>query len=295
LVKVNGRVVETEINGDGSLTVVIVPGMMCPVDDWTEVMSNLADRCRVVAFHRAGCGLSEPNSHGPSVFNTVQDLRSLLKSLAINEPVVLVGHSYGGLCVQRFAREYPDMVCGVVLVDSTSTDLERLDELSQESDAQWLEECRELASMTPGEILQRNGSLLTPHQLKFQSNVVKRITKFYTNPNLYNTMIQEVEVWHRCADETKKSGEFPEIPLKVIARDPKLSARLSVDEGIPTIEAELFEQIWHELIVEQSKLSSKGELVTAPDATHCIYEDRADVIVAAIDELLNLCSGKTTQ
>lgn len=276
-----------------------MPGTGCPIDDWTEITTALADKCRVLAFNRAGCGASDPNPRGSSVLNTVADLHSVLSSFQIQAPVILVGHSYGGLCVQRFAREYPNSVCGVVLVDSSSVEMDRLDSLTlpelneQQSDKEWLEQCRQFASMTPAEILQQNDSLLTPYQLKFPHELIERITEFYTNPNLYKTMIQEVEVWHKCTKETKESGAFADVPLKVLARDPQHCIRLLTDDGIPASEAELFENVWHDLIVEQTRLSKQGELVTALNATHVIYEHRPDVIIQAINELVKLCFGST--
>ncbi len=39
--------------------------------------------------------------------------------LFLREPYVLVGHSFGGLYMQLFARRYPEEVAGLVLVDAT--------------------------------------------------------------------------------------------------------------------------------------------------------------------------------
>lgn len=295
LIHLGERKLETEIIGTGEKTVVILPGMYSPVDDWNEVIRGLSDMCRVVCFHRAGCGESDPNPSGPSVIQTVQDLRSLLNSLQIHSPVILVGHSYGGLCVQRFAREYPECVCGIVLIDATSIDLDRLDSLTlpilneQQSDAEWINQCKQFASMTPTEILKANSALINSLQSKFSEDDIKRITRFYTSPTLYKTMVQEVEVWHQCAKDTKESGDFPEVPLKVIARDPKYCTHILVNDGIPLYEAELFEQTWHDLIVEQGDLSRKSEFITAINSTHSVYEDRLDLVIQAIRELVRIC------
>jgi pimeloyl-ACP methyl ester carboxylesterase len=49
----------------------------------------------------------------------VAELRAELKRRNINPPYVLVGHSLGGLYMQYFARNYPNEVAGLLLVDST--------------------------------------------------------------------------------------------------------------------------------------------------------------------------------
>jgi pimeloyl-ACP methyl ester carboxylesterase len=48
------------------------------------------------------------------------DLDTLLTHLGINQPVVLVGHSLGGLYAQYFARNHPQKVAAVVLLDAVS-------------------------------------------------------------------------------------------------------------------------------------------------------------------------------
>ena len=53
----------------------------------------------------------------------------LLNKLAIQEPFILIGHSYGGLCAQHFAMLHEDKSQALILVDSTSMNLHRLDEL----------------------------------------------------------------------------------------------------------------------------------------------------------------------
>lgn len=295
LIRIGDRKLETEIRGTADKIVVVLPGMNSPMDDWNAVISRLSDVCKVICFHRAGCGDSDPNPCGASVIQTVRDLRSLLAALQIHTPIILVGHSYGGLCVQRFAREYPDSVSGVALIDSTSVDLNRLDSLpiptlnEQQSDADWITECRRYASMTPTEIFECNSSVINQTQSAPSEHTLDRRSRFYTNPTLYKTMVEEVEVWYQCAKETKASGDFPDVPLKVIAREQKHCVRILVNDGIPKDEAELFEQTWHELILEQSTLSRKSEFITAIDSTHSVYEDRPDIIIRAIRDLIRMC------
>ena len=52
----------------------------------------------------------------------VADLHSLLATAAIPRPIVLVGHSLGGLIVRLYAYQYPQDVAGLVLVDPMHED-----------------------------------------------------------------------------------------------------------------------------------------------------------------------------
>jgi pimeloyl-ACP methyl ester carboxylesterase len=49
-----------------------------------------------------------------------EELHRLLGGIGITEPVVLVGHSYGGMPVRAFEGDYPGDVAGMVLIDVSS-------------------------------------------------------------------------------------------------------------------------------------------------------------------------------
>ena len=51
------------------------------------------------------------------------NLQVLLHHYHLNPPYIIVGHSYGGIIAQYFARQYPKQVKSVVFVDATSASL----------------------------------------------------------------------------------------------------------------------------------------------------------------------------
>ena len=52
------------------------------------------------------------------------DLRALLTVAEVPEPYVLVSHSYGGLIATLYARQYPESVAGMVMVDAAGEEIE---------------------------------------------------------------------------------------------------------------------------------------------------------------------------
>jgi pimeloyl-ACP methyl ester carboxylesterase len=95
--------------------------------DWAVVQQRLAARgLRSLAYDRAGLGHSDPGPAPRDGRAIIADLASLLRTLDERDPVVLVGHSMGGLMVRLFALTHPDRVLGVVLVDAVTPDLLKL-------------------------------------------------------------------------------------------------------------------------------------------------------------------------
>ena len=74
--------------------------------------------CRVPAATTEPASVSVILQRAPSTArNAVDDLKNLLDAASVEMPVVLVGHSAGGLYAMLFTALYPDRVAGVVLVD----------------------------------------------------------------------------------------------------------------------------------------------------------------------------------
>ncbi|MGE5335238.1 MAG: alpha/beta fold hydrolase [Nitrososphaerota archaeon] len=124
LVDVGGHRLLLRCAGTGWPTVVLEAGLgdtsLSP--EWTPIQKRVAAFTRCCGYDRAGLGKSEPG-HGPRTsLQAVDDLHVMLHTAGIEGPYVLVGHSLGGLHVQRFVACFPDEVAGVVLVDAMHED-----------------------------------------------------------------------------------------------------------------------------------------------------------------------------
>lgn len=110
--------VKTE--GSGSHTIVLESGLGDTLEVWNAVQPLIAANCaRTLSYNRAGY-LGSDNSNAPRDSATiVAELRDELERRNMKPPYVLVGHSLGGLYMQYFARNYPQEVSGLVLVDSS--------------------------------------------------------------------------------------------------------------------------------------------------------------------------------
>lgn len=289
---IDNKQIEVIIKGSGNQTIIILSGMACSIYDWIEIIDEISLDSRVVIYHRPGYGKSDLDSEKRTTGQTVKELNELLEELKINEPIILVGHSYGGLCAQHFVKTYPNKVASLLLIDSTSVNLHKLEELDlpildeQDSDKAWNEKCQKYSSMNKDELKKELNPGLTLKQIGFAEEIKNDILDFTINPNLYKAILSEIENWHEDAYEIKRIGDFPNIPLIVLARDPNYSLELLLSEGIPYEEAIQLEDTWQQLIREQVTLSEKSEIYIINNASHSIHIDRPDFVIKTIREMV---------
>ena len=121
MVDAGGHQLEVLVEGTdrGLPTVILESGLGGTIDLWSDVRQGLADRTRVVSYHRAGNAASQPGPRPRSADRIAHELRTALRHLDIQPPYLLVGHSLGGLYVRAFAGIYGEAVAGLVLVDPT--------------------------------------------------------------------------------------------------------------------------------------------------------------------------------
>jgi len=123
-VDIGGRALFISCAGSGSPTVVLEAGSGNSAETWVGVQPEVARFTRVCSYDRAGLGQSDPAPSGVrTVQDSVDDLHALLAAADISGPIVLAGHSLGGLIVRLYASQCPGDVAGVVLVDGMPPNL----------------------------------------------------------------------------------------------------------------------------------------------------------------------------
>jgi pimeloyl-ACP methyl ester carboxylesterase len=122
----DGTNIHAEVYGPaGGLTLVFTHGWGTSSTEWYYAKRHLSDRYRLILWDLPGLGESaQPRDRNFALERMASDLHTVL-SLADSKPVVLVGHSIGGMINLTFCRLYPDLVrsqiAGIAQVDTTYT------------------------------------------------------------------------------------------------------------------------------------------------------------------------------
>ncbi len=94
-------------------------------NEWNYLKQQMADKFRLIVWDEPGLGKSTRPSNGDfSLEKLAGDLHAVM-SLTGNGPVVLLGHSIGGMIALTFCRLFPEVitqrVAGIVLTHTTPT------------------------------------------------------------------------------------------------------------------------------------------------------------------------------
>ena len=103
--------------GSGGPTVIFESGIAATNLNWHQIQESVAQFTHTASYDRGGLGWSSQAVSARTPGNIAVELHGLLASAGIKPPYVLVGHSFGGLVMRRFALLFPEEVAGVVLVD----------------------------------------------------------------------------------------------------------------------------------------------------------------------------------
>ncbi|WP_245160861.1 alpha/beta hydrolase [Blastococcus sp. CT_GayMR16] len=117
--------VEVDGDPDAPLTVVLSHGFTARLAEWDLQRAALRNRARLVLWDQRGHGRSGwTKLTAATIDRTGRDLGEVLDSTTPTGPVVLAGHSMGGMSVLALARQRPelfgDRVVGVFLLATSA-------------------------------------------------------------------------------------------------------------------------------------------------------------------------------
>ncbi|MFB7341788.1 alpha/beta fold hydrolase [Streptomyces hydrogenans] len=117
--------------GEAPVTVVFSHGFCLSQDSWHYQRAALRGRVRTVFWDQRGHGRSARGPEEPVTIDRLgRDLKAVIDAAAPDGPLVLVGHSMGGMTVMALADRYPelirDRVAGVALIGTSAGRLEEV-------------------------------------------------------------------------------------------------------------------------------------------------------------------------
>jgi pimeloyl-ACP methyl ester carboxylesterase len=286
LIDVGGYRLHIYCVGEGEPTVVMESGLSGWSTDWTLVQQEIAKTTRACTYDRAGYGWSDLGPRPRDSQQVAAELETLLSKSGIDNDIVLVGHSLGGLFVQYYAKRHPEQVTGIVLVDSVHP--ERSLTMREDVRKRYEGNLRVLTLMT--RILAPTGSLRLAGQsvtsiaekLPVEYQTIARSLGFQSKA--YRAMDEEMVAFQQSQSEVREEGPLPEIALAVISSS-------LVKDFPPGFSADTIKSTWDELQVKLSKSATIPHVIAA-NSGHYIHIEQPELVIKTILEMVNILREK---
>jgi pimeloyl-ACP methyl ester carboxylesterase len=249
---VGGYNLYMDCKGAGSPTVILESGLEGDVVTWKDIHPEVAKFTRVCRYDRAGLAHSDYAPTPRDAELTAQDLHTLLAKAGIAPPYILVGHSFGGLLIRRYAYDFPEEITGMIFIDPLQED--------------WWDEALALLPADPA-----NDS---PRLASFRLY----LTDGWRDPSS-NFEAMDIPA---VVEQVRETGDFGDMPITVLTA----GRFTALNPGLPP---ELEAALANLFVEEQSRLASlstNGTQVIVPDTGHNMPRENPQAVVDAIREMV---------
>ena len=292
LIDVGGQRLHIHSSGEGSPAVIFESGGASWSLDWSLVQGEVARFTSACSYDRAGFGWSDSGPSPRTSGQIVTELHTLLAKAEIKKPYILVGASFGGHTARLFAKNYPDEVAGIVLLDA------RHEAINSKMPPAWkkmetagkgMYQFMLLASRVGalnllGKIMGEKAA--PPIVMKLPPEIRTTYLEVGFQPKYFQANLDELAASAESDKQLSVTGSLGDIPLTVIRHGiPDLFASMPAEQAVQA------EKIWQELQTDLSKLSSNSQLIVAEKSGHGIQIDQPSLVVEAIRQIVNTVRG----
>jgi len=267
--------------GDGSPTVVIDTGLGESALEWLPVQQRLRHYTRTCLYDRAGYGWSDFGELPRSSSRIVNELYLLLGRAEIPGPYVLVGHSYGGMNMQLFARRYPYLVSGLVLVDSSSPEqihrvqvpfLQYMDEIRPSYEGGVWTTDFVAKPMIRTDLV--DGPELLAAMMMSRTYTMRTVANEYLN---FKASARQV---------MRNTGRLPDVPVVVLSRGIRQQSQ-EVEWGGAT------EDAWMSLQSALARAVPRAAHIVAERSGHAIHAEQPELVIDAATMVVDFARAET--
>ncbi len=104
--------------GKNHPTLLWIPGGHSSGYNFYNMHKVFRNETRSIIFDRLSTGWSDRGPYPRTSYREVEELHQMLTKAGETGPLILVGHSYGGLLAALYAMHHPEQIAGLVLLDS---------------------------------------------------------------------------------------------------------------------------------------------------------------------------------
>ena len=290
---VNGGEIHMYCTGqeNNSPTIIIISGGGTPSFVYSNLQEKLSESTRTCSYDTAGLGWSLANDIPYTTQNLSDELYQLLQTAQMDGPIILAGHSIGGIVSLIYSAEHEEQVVGIAFIDSSHYNQvdyfgkEFRDNSDKRTDEMlanfWL---IELAGNLG--IMDMIMSISDNSESEIEREDHKRLASFNKWNPPYSTVKSMISNLN-LSFEQGKEVHYPrgDLPIIAISASGEFPDGLTEINGIPVEE---FKNGFKELHKDLAELSTNGRHVIVNGTNHMsiVYNDKtADHILSLIPNI----------
>jgi pimeloyl-ACP methyl ester carboxylesterase len=270
--RIDGHVMRIDCVGRGSPTLVLEAGLANGGLVWSGVQPVLAQVTRVCSYDRAGNGWSDPVPSPRDADHIADELHKLLAAAHVAGPVVLMGHSLGGIYIRDYAARYPADVAGLIFVDSSIP----------------LQDRKGVKlGFPPVSLVQAALSSGIAHWaiLAQYPKAPALAVDDACYPNL-QAAADEMTEFERSSDEALRRASYGNLPILIMSHDPGRDVIGSPDERRAM-------RIFDRLQEAQLGLSGRSRRIVAKGSGHVVQFERPELLETSVASFIGQIRGTT--
>ena len=253
------------------------------------LIEELTKLGRVCIYDRAGYGWSGHSPHPRSSDQIVKELYTLITQADIDPPYILVGDSFGSYNVRLYAHQFPKKVAGLVLTDA----LHETGMLNMSVQLQALK-----LFFFSGFFMSVLGSalgiirllrvlsvfeILKPELRHFSQASLNRVKRSFCRPKHWITMSREMLSLDKSGHQVSAAKDLGALPIVSI----KASSFFKPSFWTNFIPLKGANELREKMHVELQGLSTQYLQIEASESGHFVWIDQPDVIVNAVEAVLD--------
>ncbi len=285
LYDVAGLMVHLDCRGDGSPTLVMEAGLTQGSKTWSKIRDALSHKTQFCAYDRPGLDWSEPLGKTASAEEISQRLHQLLQVAKIDGPKILVGMSAGGVYVREYYQHFPENIVGMAFIDSSHEQQgNRLPVIESDNSLemafsfckafQWTGLIRAMGFLDP--FINIPGISESDKPLR-----QAKLNQSHSCASIrFESLSFSEEV--RDVEEPKSLGD---LPLLVLSQGKQPEANEA--NGMTFEQALRMGEVWNELQIELTNLSTQGQRFVAKNSGHVIQREQPELIIEKLSEFID--------
>ena len=287
-IDVDGHLMHIHCQGQGSPTVIVQQGLNIPSAAWEDIDIKFSHLTKVCAYDRAGLGYSEPVDHPMRATEVAEQLNKLLHNAKIEDDIVLVGWSAGGLFIRKYYQLYPDKVKGMLFVDSAHEQgLIRAPQWPTNAWKSYQNQIEKYAAPF-GLVRLRNEIKVI---LGSGKKLNDRFSAVYHQSHSIGVGLDAEEALKLDTQSPHPPPPIGDLPLIVLTASKPEKISKNIPPKVSIKIHKYFQEsrrAWNQLHSELAALSTRGKHIITSKSGHWMHTDQPELLIDSVKELVQI-------